>query len=80
MPQANTLPAWQALQDHYQDVADLHMRTLFADDPHRFETYSLSLGDILFDYSKNRVTHQTMTLLRQLASEAGVTRDDRGDV
>ena len=65
-------PAWQALSEHYEAIRDLHMRDLFASDPHRFEKFSLRLGDMLFDYSKNRITEQTLSLLVQLAQEAGL--------
>jgi glucose-6-phosphate isomerase len=65
-------PAWQALGEHYEDIRDLHMRDLFASDPQRFEKFSLKLGDILFDYSKNRITEQTLSLLVQLAQDAGL--------
>lgn len=61
------LPAWQALVEHRQAMNDVHMRELFAADPNRFERFSLTLGDLLFDYSKNRMTAETMTLLLQLA-------------
>src|SRR5690606_19459702 len=50
----------------------LHMRDLFAADPQRFERFSLRLDDILFDYSKNRITDQTVTLLLELARQAGL--------
>lgn len=66
------LPAWQALLAHRQDMEGRHMRELFAQDPHRFERYSLRLGDLLFDYSKNRITDETMALLFRLAREAKV--------
>ena len=66
------LPAWQALQEHQREMAEVHMRDLFAQDPQRFERFSLRIGDILFDYSKNRVTQKTMRLLCDLASEANV--------
>ena len=68
--------AWQALQEHHKEVAQVHMRDLFAHDPQRFERFSLRLpgrtsnGDILFDYSKNRVTPETMGLLYDLARQA----------
>ena len=65
-------PAWQALSEHYEAIRDLHMRDLFASDPHRFEKFSLRLGDMLFDYSKNRITEQTLSLLVQLAQDAGL--------
>ncbi|HQH57431.1 MAG TPA: glucose-6-phosphate isomerase [Anaerolineaceae bacterium] len=63
-------PAWKELQAHYAQVKDLHMRTLFAEDPARFNRFSIQFKDILFDYSKNRVTDQTLRLLLQLAQEA----------
>ena len=66
------LPAWKALKEHHQEVASLHMRHLFARDPKRFERFSLRLGDILFDYSKNRITEKTVSLLMQLAREANL--------
>ena len=49
------------------------MRKLFAEDPQRFERFSLHLGDILYDYSKNRVTETTMALLFELARASGLT-------
>jgi glucose-6-phosphate isomerase len=70
MTKLTRLPAWRALQQHQQKVAALHMRDLFAQDPGRFETFSLRLGDILFDYAKNRITTQTMALLVDLAQQA----------
>jgi len=65
-------PAWQALGQHYAQIKDLHMRALFAQDPSRFERFSVQFKDILFDYSKNRVTGETMRLLLNLAEEAGL--------
>jgi len=72
MPGPIHLPAWQALQKHQQETAAVHMRDLFAQDPQRFESFSLRVGDILFDYSKNRVTQETMRLLFDLARQAGL--------
>jgi glucose-6-phosphate isomerase len=63
---------WQALQQHYGEVGHLHMKDLFARDPQRFTQFSLNFGDILFDYSKNRVSEKTMSLLFALAREAGL--------
>jgi len=63
-------PAWQALVAHHQEIAGVHMRDLFARDPERFSKFSLRLGEVLFDYSKNRVTEETMRLLTDLAREA----------
>jgi glucose-6-phosphate isomerase len=64
--------AWQALAQHHTDVRDLHMRHLFAQDPQRFERFSLRFDDILFDYSKNRITAQTLSLLLDLARQANL--------
>jgi glucose-6-phosphate isomerase len=75
MPLPTDLPAWKALQEHHKEVAGLHMRNLFADDPERFEKFSLRLGDILFDYSKNRITEKTNGLLIDLARQAGLAEN-----
>ncbi|UCG15067.1 MAG: glucose-6-phosphate isomerase, partial [Deltaproteobacteria bacterium] len=66
------LDAWEALRQHYKEVAGLHMRDLFARDRKRFERFSLRLGDILFDYSKNRITEETVSLLVELARQANL--------
>jgi len=65
-------PAWKALAEHYQEVAGIHMRELFEEDPLRFEHFSVQFNDILLDYSKNRVTEETMRLLFELAREANL--------
>jgi glucose-6-phosphate isomerase len=78
MPGPVDLPAWKALQKHQRKMADVHMRDLFASDPQRFDRFSLRLsagtsgGDILFDYSKNRVRQKTMRLLFDLARQANL--------
>jgi glucose-6-phosphate isomerase len=72
MPLVTSLPVWKTLQDHYQEVAHLHMRDLFANEHGRFEKFSLRLDDILFDYSKNRITAKTIDLLLELARRAGL--------
>ena len=64
--------AWEALGAHYETVGQLHMRTLFEADPERFSRFSIRLGDILVDYSKNLLTKETRDLLVALAEEAGV--------
>jgi len=66
-------PAWRALQQHQLEMAEVHMRELFARDPQRFDHFSLRVGEILFDYSKNRVTADTMRLLFDLARQADLT-------
>ena len=72
MVRCTQLPAWQALQEHQWEIARLHMRDMFAADPQRFERYSVQLDDILFDYSKNRITDTTLGHLFTLAREAGL--------
>jgi glucose-6-phosphate isomerase len=63
---------WRALVAHHQQVRDRHLRDLFADDPARGETMSLEVGDLYVDYSKHRVTTETLGLLVALARAAGV--------
>jgi glucose-6-phosphate isomerase len=60
------------LQAHRMQMATAHMRDLFAADPARAERFSLQVGDVLLDYSKNRITDETMALLVRLAQEADV--------
>ncbi len=64
-----TRPAWKALQSHYPEVQQLHLRKLFADDPQRGKRLNLQAVGLYLDYSKNRVTDETLKLLRQLAGE-----------
>jgi len=66
--------AWTALGQKRAEMDGLTMRSLFERDPARFERFSLRLGDLLFDYSKNRVDEPTMALLLDLARAAGVER------
>nr|WP_315823648.1 hypothetical protein [Paraflavitalea speifideiaquila] len=61
--------AWGKLEDHYKKMNRTHLRELFAEDPERFHKFSLQLEDILFDYSKNRITEKTLELLLDLAEE-----------
>jgi glucose-6-phosphate isomerase len=65
-------PSWAALQAHYKQIAPLHLRKLFADDPQRGERFTLEAAGIYLDYSKNRVTEETLSLLVQLAKESGL--------
>ena len=65
-------PAWQALQTHYQQLKDVHLRTLFAQDPRRGERLTAEGAGLFLDYSKNRVTDETLRLLQALAADAGV--------
>ena len=64
--------AWKALVSHKQEVERLHMRELFAGDAERFQRFSIRMGDLFLDYSKNRMTGKTIELLTSLAEEAGV--------
>jgi glucose-6-phosphate isomerase len=64
--------AWKALQAHYEIVRGTHLRTLFADDPKRGERLAVEAAGIFLDYSKNRVTDETIKLLMQLAEESGL--------
>jgi glucose-6-phosphate isomerase len=72
MSPVTQLAAWKDLEAHYQEISALHMRDLFISDPERFEEFSLRLDDILFDYSKNRITRKTMDLLIELAQQSGL--------
>jgi len=63
-------PAWKALAGHYADVKDLHLRELFAKDPARGQRYSCEAAGLYLDYSKNRLTDETLRLLLNLAAEA----------
>ena len=65
-------PAYKELSLHYKQIAEKHMRQMFEDDPSRFDKFSLRFGEILLDYSKNRITSQTMKLLFDLARQAEV--------
>lgn len=67
-----TTNAWHQLQSHAANMKLTHMRQLFHSQPDRFNQFSLNTGDIVFDYSKNLVTEQTLQLLGQLAEECGL--------
>ena len=71
------LPSWKALEAHYAKVKSLHLRQLFADDPKRGERLTAEAVGIFLDYSKNRITDETVKLLLQLAEESSLrTRID----
>ena len=72
MNKLSNSPAWLALKAHQLTIADTHMRDLFEADPKRFEKFSLVFNDILFDYSKHRITDETLRLLLKLAEERDV--------
>jgi len=64
--------AWNALEAHYKTVRELHLRELFADDPKRGERMATEAAGLYLDYSKNRITDETLKLLLQLAEESGL--------
>ena len=63
-------PAWQALSAHFVTMQSMHMRQMFQDDPRRFEKFTVQLGDLFFDYSKNRINEETVALLVKLAEQS----------
>ena len=65
-------PAWKALERHYTEVAGLHLRELFAADPQRGEKFTAEAAGLFLDYSKNRITVETLRLLLALAEECGL--------
>ncbi|MGD9552482.1 MAG: hypothetical protein AB7V60_05210, partial [Candidatus Caldatribacteriota bacterium] len=64
--------SWKLLEEHYQKISKMHLRQLFADDSRRGEKMVIEEAGIYFDYSKHRVTEETIQLLLQLAEEAGL--------
>ncbi|MCI0662861.1 MAG: glucose-6-phosphate isomerase, partial [Acidobacteria bacterium] len=65
-------PSWKALDEHYQKIQNVHLRQLFADDPQRGERLAVVASGIYLDYSKNRITDETIRLLVDLAEECGL--------
>ncbi|MGH7815599.1 MAG: glucose-6-phosphate isomerase [Candidatus Binataceae bacterium] len=65
-------PAWRALQAHYEEIKGSHLRELFAQDPRRGDRFTAEGAGLFLDYSKNRITDETMRRLLQLAEERGV--------
>ena len=63
-------PAWKALESHHGKIAEVHLRDLFARDPQRGEKLTEESCGLFLDYSKNRVTEETMSLLVALAEES----------
>jgi glucose-6-phosphate isomerase len=72
IPPLASRPAWKALEAHHAKVKDLHLRQLFAEDPARGERLTLEAAGLFLDYSKNRVTDETLALLVRLARECGL--------
>ncbi len=71
-PDPTQLPAWQALASHYDAIKDVTLRYLFSEDPHRGEHLTAEAAGLYLDYSKHRVTDETLRLLLQLAEESGL--------
>jgi glucose-6-phosphate isomerase len=65
-------PSWKALEAHYQHIREVHLRALFAQDPQRGARFAVEAVGLYYDYSKNRVTDETMHLLLHLAEECGL--------
>ena len=68
-----TSPSWHQLAAHHARIKDIHLRTLFAEDPGRAERFVAEGAGLFLDYSKNRITDETLALLLRLAEERGVT-------
>jgi glucose-6-phosphate isomerase len=68
----STTPAWHGLQNHFSQMKTVHMKDLFNADAERFSKFSLQLNDIIFDYSKNIITADTLQLLIQLAKDCNL--------
>ena len=71
-PDIASTPAWQALQRHHDEIGTKHLREFFADDPARGTELAATVGDLYIDYSKHRVTRETLALLVDLARAAGL--------
>jgi glucose-6-phosphate isomerase len=72
MPSLSQSVAWNALEKHFQEIKSHHMRDAFDSDPDRFNKFSTQFNDILFDFSKNRINSETLSLLIKLAKETGL--------
>ena len=65
-------PAYNALEQHYDEIRDVHLRELFAADPKRGERFTAEGAGLYLDYSKNRITEDTLRLLLELAEQSGL--------
>src|SRR5215467_14661707 len=74
VPPLRERKAWQALERQHTDIGELHLRELFASDPRRGERMTAAAEGIYLDYSKNRITDETLALLIELAEESGVAQ------
>ena len=80
IPDITATPAWNALRRHHDEIGDKHLRELFAEDPARGRELTLTVGDLYVDYSKHRVTRETLELLVDLAKAADLEGKPRRDV
>src|SRR5262249_216676 len=74
IPALRVRPSWVSLESHWQKIKGLHLRQLFAEDPRRGERMAVETAGIYLDYSKNRITDETLKLLLQLAKESGLRK------
>ena len=72
MSQINQLPIWQSLNQHKKDIESISLREMFKSDPNRFNQFHIQFNDLLLDYSKHRISKETISLLVKLAKEADV--------
>src|SRR5258708_926493 len=72
VPALRMLPAWASLEKHYHTIRGVHLRQLFAEDSERGERLAVEAAGIFLDYSKNRITDESLSLLLQLAQESGL--------
>ena len=72
VPPLRKRPAWTSLEKHYEKLKNIHLRQLFADDPERGERLAVEAAGVYLDYSKNRITDETLQLFLQLARESGL--------
>ena len=72
MSQINQSSIWQSLNQHKKDIESISLREMFASDPNRFNRFHIQLNDLLLDYSKHRISEETMNLLMKLAREADI--------
>ena len=79
-PDITASPAWNALVRHHDEIGKRHLREFFDEDPDRGRELALTVGDLYVDYSKHRVTRETLKLLVDLAKAADLEAKPRRDV
>src|SRR6201997_4336064 len=78
IPHITAPPAWEALRRHHEQIGETHLRQFFNDDPDRGRDLTVAVGDLYIDYSKHRVTRETLRLLVDLARAANL--EERRDL